>query len=242
MYYLEKPFVYRVHEEPTEERLSNFYAFLDGVGIKYRKKKEQVFPKDFQSILKSAENSGAYTVINRVMLRSMQKAKYSPVDVGHFGLSKKHYCHFTSPIRRYPDLLVHRIIKDFLSGRASLEKKYGEYVFEASRQSSEKERNAIDAERAVDDYYKLLYIDGYVGEEFDGVISGVTGFGLFIELENGKEGKVNIETLKGRKRWALDQKNYTLSDGKTAYKLGQRVKIKVAGVNIGERKAEFILI
>jgi len=242
MYYLEKPFVYRVHEEPTEERLSNFYAFLDGVGIKYRKKKEQVFPKDFQSILKSAENSGAYTVINRVMLRSMQKAKYSPVDVGHFGLSKKHYCHFTSPIRRYPDLLVHRIIKDFLSGRASLEKKYGEYVFEASRQSSEKERNAIDAERAVDDYYKLLYIDGYVGEEFDGVISGVTGFGLFIELENGIEGKVNIETLKGRKRWALDQKNYTLSDGKTAYKLGQRVKIKVAGVNIGERKAEFILI
>ena len=242
MYYLEKPFVYRVHEEPTEERLSNFYAFLDGVGIKYRKKKEQVFPKDFQSILKSAENSGAYTVINRVMLRSMQKAKYSPVDVGHFGLSKKHYCHFTSPIRRYPDLLVHRIIKDFLSGRASLEKKYGEYVFEASRQSSEKERNAIDAERAVDDYYKLLYIDGYVGEEFDGVISGVTGFGLFIELENGIEGKVNIETLKGRRRWALDQKNYTLSDGKTAYKLGQKVKIKVAGVNIGERKAEFILI
>lgn len=171
----------------------------------------------------------------------MQKAKYSPIDVGHFGLSKEHYCHFTSPIRRYPDLVIHRIIKDFLSGESRIEEKYGEFVFSASKQSSEKEKNATEAERAVDDYYKLLYISGFVGDEFDGIVSGVTGFGLFIELNSGVEGIVKLETLKG-KRYQVDQKNYTLSNGKYTYKLGQKVKIKVVGVNYGERRAEFMLI
>lgn len=242
MFYLEKPFVYRVHEKPTEERLENFYLFLNGLGVQYKRKKDQVFPKDFQTILKNAENTPAYTLINRVMLRTMQKAKYTPIDVGHFGLSEKHYCHFTSPIRRYPDLVIHRIIKDFLSGANDLEKQYGEFVFEASKQSSEKERNATEAERAVDDYYKLLFIENYIGEEFEGVVSGVTGFGVFVELNCGVEGLVKIETLKAKRKFIHDDKNYTLSDGKTTYKLGQKVKIKVAGVNITERKAEFIMV
>lgn len=241
MYYLEKPFIYRVHESPAPDRLENFYLFLKGLGVQFKRKKDEVFPKDFQTILKNAENTPAYTLINRVMLRSMQKAKYSPIDVGHFGLSKEHYCHFTSPIRRYPDLVIHRILKDFLSGERKLEEKYGEFVFSASKQSSEKERNAIDAERAVDDYYKLLYISGFVGEEFDGIVSGVTGFGLFVELSSGVEGIIRLETLKG-KRYEVDQKNYTLSNGKYTYKLGQKVKIKVVGVNYGERRAEFMLI
>lgn len=241
MYYLEKPFIYRVHESPSPERLENFYAFLSGLGVRYNKKKDQVFSKDFQTILKNAENTPAYTLINRVMLRSMQKAKYSPIDVGHFGLSKEHYCHFTSPIRRYPDLVIHRIIKEFLSGKQNLEEKYGQFVFDASSQSSEKERNANEAERAVDDYYKLLFISGYVGEEFDGIVSGVTNFGVFVELNSGVEGLVKIETIKG-KRFTCDQKNYTLSNGKTTYKLGQKVKIKVVGVNYGERRAEFVFI
>lgn len=241
MYYLEKPFVYRVHESPTEERLEHFYAFLDGLGVRYKRKKDEVFPKDFQTILKNAENTTAYTLINRVMLRSMQKAKYSPVDVGHFGLSERHYCHFTSPIRRYPDLLIHRIIKDFLAGKVNLEQKYGEYVFTASTQSSDKEKNATEAERAVDDYYKILYISDYVGYDFDGVISGVTNFGIFVELECGVEGLVKIETIKGRKKFICDQKTYTLSDGKKTFRLGQKVRIKVVGVNFGERRAEFIL-
>ena len=241
MYYLEQPFIYRVHGEPTEERLNGFYDFLNGLGIKYKRKKDGVFPKDFQSILKNAEGTSQYTLINRVMLRSMQKAKYSPVDVGHFGLSKEHYCHFTSPIRRYPDLVIHRIIKDFLSGKTDLYEKYGDFVFSASKQSSEKEKNATEAERAVDDYYKLLYISNFVGDEFDGIISGVTGFGIFVELESGVEGIIKIENLRTRKRLVHDQKNYTLSDGKTTYKLGQNVKIKVVGINYGERRAEFIL-
>ncbi len=243
MYYLEKPFIYRVHEKPSEEKLKNFYDFLKGLGINANCKKGDVYPKDFQLILKKSENTPAFTLINRVMLRSMQKAKYTPIDLGHFGLSLKHYCHFTSPIRRYPDLVIHRIIKEFLSGKTDLESKYGEFVYSASKQSSDKERNAIDASRAVDDYYKMLYISGYVGDEFEGVISGVTGFGIFVELANCIEGLVKIDTLKIRgKRLVYDDKNYTLSDGKTVYKLGQKVKIKVVGVNIGERRAEFVLV
>lgn len=239
MFYLEKPFIYRIHESPSEERLEHFYTFLKGLGLNPKRKKGEVFSKDFQSILKNAEDTPFYTVINRVMLRSMQKAKYSPVDVGHFGLSKKHYCHFTSPIRRYPDLVVHSIIKDFLAGK-EVDEKYANFVYDASTQSSEKEKNATEAERAVDEYYKMLYISNFVGEEFDGVVSGVMGFGVFVELYSGVEGLVKIETLKGRKKFVYDAKNYCLSDGKTSYKLGQKVRVQVAGVNVGERRAEFL--
>ncbi len=241
-FYLDCPFVYRIHEKPTEERLEHFYTFLNGLGLNPIRKKDQVFSKDFQTVLKNAEGTGAFTVINRVMLRSMQKAKYSPDNKGHFGLSLKEYCHFTSPIRRYPDLVVHRILKDILLGEADLEEKYGEFVNTASIQSSEKEKNATEAERAVDDYYKLLYISGFVGEEFDAVISGVTGFGLFAELANGIEGIIRIETLNSGKRLKYDEKSYTLSDGRKSYKLGTSVKIKVVGVNMGDRRAEFMLV
>ncbi len=241
-FYLECPFVYRVHEKPSEERLENFYSFLNGLGFTPKRKKDQIYPKDFQSILKNAEGTGAFTVINRVMLRSMQKAKYSPDDKGHFGLSLSHYCHFTSPIRRYPDLVIHRVLKDIISGQALLEEKYGDLVSSASSQSSEREKNAAEAERAVDDYYKLLYISRFIGEEFEAIISGVTGFGLFAELENGVEGLIRLETIKMRKRPIFDDKNYKLTDGKTSFGLGNKVRIKVVGVNLGDKRAEFILV
>jgi ribonuclease R len=171
----------------------------------------------------------------------MQKAKYSPDNLGHFGLSEKNYCHFTSPIRRYPDLTIHRIIKDFLAGELNLEAKYSNFVEEASKQSSLKERNAQEAERAVDDYYKIMYISNYVGEEFSAVVSGVTNFGVFCELENGIEGLCKLETLKG-KRYTFDEKSYSLSNGRETYKLGQSVKIKVAGVDFAQKKAEFLIV
>ena len=241
MFYLEQPFIYRIHESPSEEKLNTFYDFLKGLGVNAKHKRDGVFSKDFQTVLKNAENTPQYTLINRVMLRSMQKAKYSPIDVGHFGLSKEHYCHFTSPIRRYPDLVIHRIIKDFLSGKEELDSIYGEFIYQASKQSSEKERNAQDAERTVDDYYKILFISDYVGEEFIGIVSGVTNFGVFVELDCGVEGLIKVETIKG-KRFVFDAKTFTLSDGKKAYKLGQSVKIKVAGVNYGDRRAEFVFV
>lgn len=241
MFFLDKPFIYRVHEKPTEERLEKFYAFITQLGIKFKRAKDNVYPKDFQLILNNCNNSPVFPIVNRVMLRSMQKAKYSPDNLGHFGLSEKNYCHFTSPIRRYPDLTIHRIIKDFLSGKQDLEEKYSNFVEEASKQSSLKERNAQEAERAVDDYYKIMYISNYVGEEFTAVVSGVTNFGVFCELENGIEGLCKLETLKG-KRYTFDEKTFSLSNGKETYKLGQSVKIKVAGVDFAQKKAEFLIV
>ena len=241
MFFLDNPFIYRIHEKPSEEKLSTFFAFLNGIGVKARINRDGVHSKDFQKVLNSVENTPYYVMVNRVMLRSMQKAKYSEQNVGHFGLSETHYCHFTSPIRRYPDLVVHRILKDFLSGKVDLNERYLEFTKSASKQSSEKERNAMNAERAVDDYYKMLYISGFEGEEFDAIISGVTNFGVFCELDNGIEGLVKIETLKG-KRFNFDAKKFTLSDGKKTYKLGEKVKIKVAGVNIIDKRAEFLLV
>ncbi len=240
-YYLEVPFVYRVHAKPTEERLENFYAFLDGLSVRYKRRKDEIFPKDFQTILKSA-NEKVAPLINRVMLRSMQKAKYCQASEGHFGLSEKFYCHFTSPIRRYPDLAIHRIIKNFLrNGTEKLEQKYGNFVIEASKKSSERERIAQDAEMAVDDYYKLVYISEYEGEEFEGVVSGVMSFGVFVELDNAIEGLIKVETLPG-KGYEYDKNKFSLSNGKRSFKLGQKVKIMVAGVDLADKRAEFILV
>ena len=241
-YFLECPFVYRIHEKPSQDKLDAFFRFLQGLGVKPGWRKGNAYPKDFQDVLKNSENTPYYTLINRVMLRSMQKAKYSNEDKGHFGLSATHYCHFTSPIRRYPDLVVHRVLKDVIAGCQDLEKRYANYVINASKQSSEKEKNATEAERAVDDFYKLLYINGFVGEEFDAIISGVTGFGVFAELDNAIEGLVKIENIKSRGRLEYNAEHYTLSDGKTTFRLGQKVKIKVVGVNLSERRAEFVLV
>ncbi|MCQ2387835.1 MAG: ribonuclease R [Clostridia bacterium] len=242
VFYLNLPFIYRIHGKPTEERLEKFYLFMQGLGVNVKRNKQEVFPKDFQLILKNAENTPYVSIINRVMLRTMQKAKYSPNDIGHFGLGKSHYCHFTSPIRRYPDLVVHRILKDLIkNGSDKLEEKYGDYVLNASNKSSEMEKQAEDAERAVDEFYKIMYISEYVGEEFEGVISGVTSFGIFVELENGIEGIVKLENLAGSK-YKFDEQNYVLSNSRNSYKLGQSAKIVVLGVNIAERRAEFVLI
>ncbi|MBQ9104053.1 MAG: ribonuclease R [Clostridia bacterium] len=241
MTYAEMPFIYRVHEEPAEDKLSSFYEFIKSLGVKVRAKKGKVHSKDFQSILESVENTPNFTLINRVMLRSMQKAKYSPENLGHFGLSLINYCHFTSPIRRYPDLFIHRIIKEYLSGNMALESKYGESVYVASEQSSIKERNAIEVERAVDEYYKLLYLTNHEGEEFDGIISGVIAKGFFVELYNGVEGFVDGET-NFRKRAIFDKNNYTYTVGKKTYKLGEKVKIAVGEVDLIAKRAEFVII
>ncbi|MBQ9513952.1 MAG: ribonuclease R [Clostridia bacterium] len=239
MYYSELPFIYRVHKSPEEDRLDNFYSFLKGLDLKVKRHKGEVFSKDFQLILKTAKDKPYYTIVNRVMLRSMQKAKYSPENIGHFGLSERFYCHFTSPIRRYPDLTIHRIIKDYLKGATDIYEKYGDFVIEASEQSSLKEKNAETAERAVDDYYKALYMSNYEGETFDGIVSGIIGKGIFVELNNGVEGFVDLDG--NRRKSVFDKNNYTLTVGKTTYKLGEKVQITVSEVNLIEKKIFFIL-
>lgn len=239
-YYSELPFIYRVHEKPDQEKLKDFYAFLEGLGVKVKRKKEQVYPKDFQLILDDVKEKDYFVTVNRVMLRSMQKAKYLEKNSGHFGLALKNYCHFTSPIRRYPDLIVHRILKDFIKGDTGIYDKYSDFVVRASAQSSEKERNAIEVERAVDDYYKMLYIKDYIGQEFEATISGVTQFGVFAELDNGIEGLIKLENLSGE-GYTFNKKTYTLTDGDKTFRLGNRIKIAVVGVDTACRRAEFLL-
>lgn len=235
------PCLYRIHERPDEEKYRQFLTFLRGLGIN-QSFVEELTTRDYQEILDRVKDHTAYNVINRVMLRSMKKAKYSPIAKGHFGLGEKLYCHFTSPIRRYPDLFVHRVLKDYLeNGESFVYKKYQSIAPSVAEKSSNAERNSIEAERTVDDYYKALYVSNFVGEEFDGIISGVTPFGIFVELESGVEGLVKVETLKGR-AYKYDENNFLLSNGESKYKLGQGVKVRVAGVNIADRRAEFLLV
>lgn len=238
--YLSLPCIYRVHGEPTEEKLEIFYGFLGTLGVKYPRKKGEIHPKDFQKILKAESEKPHFSVINKVMLRTMQKAKYSSQNIGHFGLSEPNYCHFTSPIRRYPDLMVHRILKDFLIG-IDVTAKYSSDLAEISANSSFKERNAEDAERAVDDYYKLIFMSDRIGEEYEGIISGVTSFGIFVTTHFGVEGLVKIESLKGKK-FVLNERSFSLSDGKTVYKLCQKVRIKVVATDFGNKRIEYALI
>ena len=235
------PFIYRVHERPDQAKYEFFLSFLAGLGLNV-KYNENLSTVDYQNILDNAVNHPAFNVINRVMLRSMQKAKYSDLCKQHFGLGEEYYCHFTSPIRRYPDLYVHRILKDFLAnGKDFVFKKYSSVASAVALKSSQNERNAMEAERAVDDYYKVLYISSFLGEQFEGVISGVTSFGIFVELANGIEGLVKIESLEGG-QYSFDDRRFVLSDGVHKYKLGESVTIVVAGVDMAEKRAEFTLV
>ena len=241
-YYIGLPFIYRIHEKPVEDKIVRLMDFLKGLGINRKWHADNVYPKDFQALLTELSDgeSPLAPLVNRVMLRSMQKAKYSPENEGHFGLASKCYSHFTSPIRRYPDLAIHRVLKAFFRGEQDLDERYSEFVSSASTQSGNKERGAETAERAVDDYYKMLYMSDHVGEEFTGVISGVTNFGIFVELPSTVEGIVKVDTILG-KDFKYDELNYTLSNKNRSFKLGQIVEIVVVGVDMGNKRAEFML-
>ncbi len=237
LYKMKLPCVYRVHEKPEESKLQAFYEFVAGLGVPVRRS-GNVSGKDFSALLESVRGKSYANVVNTVMLRSMQKAKYSPQDIGHFGLASEHYCHFTSPIRRYPDLIVHRILKSYLNGGKKCAAAYKDTAAAAAQQSSAKELKAQEAERAVDDFYKMRYLSAHIGEEFDGVISSVTNFGIFVELENTAEGLIRIETLKGG-WYEFDEKNFVLKNKSKSYRLGQAIRIRVDGLDAISRKAEF---
>ena len=241
MHSIEAPFVYRIHEKPSEEKARTFQAFAKTLGLTAKFHTDDVKPYDYQKILKSAEDLPIYSVLNRVMLRSMQKAKYSPENLGHFGLASTCYCHFTSPIRRYPDLCIHRIIKEIIGGGyPQAVEKYGSFVESAAEQSSERERRATEAEREVDDLYMTMYMSEHIGEEFDAVISGVTSFGLFAELPNTIEGFIPIETLFGE--YQFDADRFRLVGKKESYTIGEELHIKVVDVDFERRRTEFRLL
>lgn len=233
------PFVYRVHEVPSTEKTQDLVHFLQSVSINPDAVPQVITPAYYASILKLVSGHELEHTINKVILRSLQKAKYSNKCIGHFGLALQFYCHFTSPIRRYPDLVIHRIIKDSLHGTrpsADLEN----FVFEASEQSSIKERNADEAERAVDDLKKAEYMKKHIGQEFEGIITSVTNFGFYVELENTIEGLVRVESLP-KDTYLFFEKSLKLKGANHTFGLGDKVKIVVANANVFERKIDFVL-
>ncbi len=233
------PFVYRIHEKPKAEKAEELKQFLISIGVPAPYDPAAVKPEDYRSILKNVEGMPVSAVVNRVMLRSMMKARYDSVNAGHFGLSSSCYCHFTSPIRRYPDLCIHRIIKLILKGEEEeAKRKYGAFVSEASVQSSACERKAIEAERDVDDLYKTVYMSERIGEDYDGVISGVTSHGFFVELANTVEGFVPYASLP-EDEYEYFEERFLLRGKAHFFRIGDEVRVRVAGVDFGNREVDF---
>lgn len=240
---LSVPFVYRIHETPLCDKIQAFNDFAGAMGYHLSASGEELKPMDIQKFMARIEDAEKRKIINTVLLRSMQKAKYSSQCLGHFGLAAKYYCHFTSPIRRYPDLTIHRIIKDHLHGRLNEKsiRELAQFVVKSSAKSSERELLAQRAERDVDDYFKCRYMRNHIGEEFDATITSVTNFGFFVELENTVEGLVNIASLKGS-NFVYNEKSLVLTNGIVYYHIGDKVRVKLTNVNIDERNIDFVLV
>ena len=244
MFWSHLPFVYRIHEDPDEEKLEKFREFIYNLGyiVKWN---GEVKPRNLQEILEKVRGKKEETVVSTLLLRSMMRAKYSPECVGHFGLAAKYYCHFTSPIRRYPDLQIHRIIKEFINGKIDDDrsKKLTALVDYAARQSSETENIATEAEREVDDLKKAEYMLDRIGEEFEGIVSSVTSFGMFVELPNTIEGLIHITALDDD-YYIYDENHLCLMGerSKKIYRLGDFVKVRCSKVDIPNREIYFDMV
>lgn len=240
MYKEKVPFVYRVHETPDVEKMTTLFAFLDSFGIHYDADLRDVKPKDIQNILNEIDGKEYKDVISTVMLRSLKKARYLPQCLGHFGLASTYYCHFTSPIRRYPDLCIHRIIKQYLHGtlNGQVKAELTPFVEEASTQSSEREKLAEEMERAVDDLKKTEFMSEHIGENYTGIISGLNQRGLFVMLENTAEGIINIDRLPDDD-YEYDDTTFSLIGKNNRFRLGDKLEIQVFDTNVRERKIYF---
>ncbi len=235
------PFVYRVHAKPNENKLDVLFALLNGLGINVRRTRE-MHNSVLRDALLKAEQTPYFNLVNDVMLRTMQKAKYSDVNSGHFGLASRCYCHFTSPIRRYPDLTVHRVLKTALSGKMTDKAMayYEERCHEAAIQSSLCEKLAIEAERKADDIKKCDYASRLVGEQFDALVSGVTERGIFAELPNTVEGFVAAEQLGADLNY--DAERFCLYNNFVRYSIGDRVTVRISSVNKQACRIDFDIV
>ncbi len=242
----EVPFVYRVHERPSEDKLEALALFLSGFSIRLPLENTSLHPGVLADILRTVKDMPYENVISTVMLRSMQKAAYEVECKGHFGLALKYYCHFTSPIRRYPDLIIHRIIKEYLRnggfdrGRTAALKKATE---EAAELSSINERKALDLERDAEKMKKAEYMSYHIGEIYDGVISGVSNYGIYVQLPNTVEGMVRLENIPGD-YYDYEPTKYRVIGRRTnnIYTLGQSVTIKVLRASAEDREIDFELV
>ncbi|WP_147804327.1 ribonuclease R [Alkalicoccus halolimnae] len=245
-HWLKLPFIYRIHEEPDEAKLTQFLEFVTNFGYVVKGTANTVHPQSLQKLLESVRGESEEAVINTMMLRSLKQAKYDPNNVGHFGLSADFYTHFTSPIRRYPDLIVHRLIRTYLidgNTKKQTIEKWEEKLPEISKHTSEMERRAEDAERETDELKKVQFMEDKVGEEYTGIISGVTNFGLFIKLPNTIEGLVHVSYLTDD-YYRFDEKHFTMIGERTGntFRIGDETEVRVAKVNVEERIIDFEII
>jgi ribonuclease R len=242
-FWQELPFLYRTHDNPDPEKMRGLATLINNFGYSIRFRNGEVYPKEVQKLLVKVEDSPEEALISRLALRSMKQAKYTVDNTGHFGLAAKYYTHFTSPIRRYPDLQIHRIIKENLRGGLR-EKRVGHYeelLPQVATQTSSLERRAEEAERETIKLKKCQYMEKHIGEEFEGVISGITGWGFYVELPNTVEGLVHINELRDD-YYHFDGEHYELVGEKTknVYKLGQSIRVCVTGTDKLLRTIDFI--
>lgn len=242
--WLDLPFIYRVHEHPKLKKLQQFVSIVKPLGYQIKGSLEHVYPNELSAIIEASKDSEEHTIIATLLLRCMQKARYDEQCLGHFGLADDYYTHFTSPIRRYPDLLVHRLIRTYLfEQRMDQVSHFQEVIPYLAEQSSNREREAIDIEREVDDMKMAEYMSDHIGEEYEGMISSVTQFGFFVELPNTIDGLVHITELRDD-YYHYDEKNLMLVGEMTGrtYKLSDKVKIRVLSCNKKERTIDFELV
>lgn len=243
-YWQSMPFLYRTHENPDTEKIRKLSTFINNFGYHIHIGSEEVHPKELQKLLAKIEDSPEESLIARLTLRSMKQARYDVTSVGHFGLAAPYYCHFTSPIRRYPDLQIHRIIKDNIRGRMTEKRRahYEAILPDVAVQTSRLERRADEAERETIKMKKVEYMEQHIGEEFEGVISGITKYGIYVELPNTVEGMIHVSELPGD-YFNYIEDSYEMVGEHTgmSYKLGQRVKIRVTGTDRMLRTIDFCI-
>lgn len=244
-FWLEMPFLYRVHEVPSPDKINEFNKLVHNFGHKLKGNTESIHPKAVQELIREVRDTKEEHIINKLMLRSLKQAKYSEVEEGHFGLAAEYYSHFTSPIRRYPDLQIHRIIKEDLNQKIDAKKRnhYEGILPEIAKRSSETEREAEKAERDVDDLKKAEFMQDKVGEEFDGMISSITSFGFFVELENTVEGLIRMIDLSDDFYRFDAEKLQLIGERKgKVYKIGDEIRVKLEKVSLDSRTIDFDLV
>ncbi len=243
-HWMELPFLYRTHDNPDSEKISKLSTFIRNFGYSIKSKQEEIHPKELQKLLAKIEDTPEEALISRLTLRSMKQAKYTINCTGHFGLACSYYCHFTSPIRRYPDLQIHRIIKEQIRGRLNDKRieHYNEILPEVAKHSSEMERRADEAERETDKLKKVEFMEAHIGEIYEGVISSITTWGVYVELPNTIEGMIHVSMLPGD-YFYYDEETYEMVGQATniRYKLGQTLKVKVNATDKILRTIDFVI-
>ena len=243
-FWLDAPFIYRVHEKPDYEKVQELNKFLFNFGLRIKANKDNIYPKEFAKILEEVQGKEEEKVVSNLVLRTLKVARYEAENQGHFGIASKYYCHFTSPIRRYPDLFIHRIISKYLEDNYDVEEnfveEYKKQAEERAKQSSERENIATKVERESEDIKKAEYMESRIGEEYEGIISSVTSFGIFVELENTVEGLIRFDDL-GDEYFIYDEERKMLigEQTRTTYKIGDKINIRVKDASKLMRTVDF---